>query len=63
MSDAPGGRVAIFIVAYNAVGTLTKVLDRIPAEVWDRVAEVCVFDDASHDDTAMLTRAYKHERG
>jgi 2-polyprenyl-3-methyl-5-hydroxy-6-metoxy-1,4-benzoquinol methylase len=55
--------VAVFIVAYNAVTTLTKVLDRIPAPVWDTLAEVYVFDDASTDDTAMLSRAYKHERG
>ncbi len=61
--EEPRTKVAIFIVAYNAVTTLTKVLDRIPAEVWGMVAEVYVFDDASDDDTAMLSRAYKHERG
>jgi 2-polyprenyl-3-methyl-5-hydroxy-6-metoxy-1,4-benzoquinol methylase len=61
--EGKGPSVAVFVVAYNAVTTLTKVLDRIPAEVWDSVAEVYVFDDASTDETAMLSRAYKHERG
>lgn len=61
-APAGGPRVGILIVAYNAVTTLTKVLDRIPADVWADVAEVFVFDDASTDDTAMLSRAYKHER-
>ena len=55
-------RVAIFIVAYNAVTTLTRVLDRIPDEVWQTVEEVYVFDDASKDDTALLGRAYQRER-
>ena len=56
-------RVAIFIVAYNAVTTLTRVLDRIPDEVWQMVEDVYVFDDASRDETALLGRAYKSERG
>ncbi len=60
---APAPRVAIFVVAYNAVTTLTKVLDRIPDEVWQLVEDVYVFDDASKDETALLGRAYKSERG
>ncbi len=40
-------RIGILIVAYNAVTTLTKVLTRIPKQVWADVAEVVVFDDAS----------------
>jgi len=44
-------KFAVFIVAYNAVTTLRKVLDRIPAEAWERLREVYVFDDASTDDT------------
>lgn len=69
MSEEPAAapparaRFGILIVAYNAVSTLTKVLDRIPADVWEDVAEVFIFDDASTDETAMLCRAYKRERG
>jgi glycosyltransferase involved in cell wall biosynthesis len=56
-------RFAIFVVAYNAVTTLRKVLDRIPKEAWDAVEEVLVFDDASQDDTEMLGQGYKASRG
>jgi glycosyltransferase involved in cell wall biosynthesis len=56
-------RIAIFIVAYNAAGTLGKVLDRIPAEVWDKVEEVFVFDDSSQDDTLMVGLGYKELHG
>lgn len=56
-------RIAVFIVAYNAVATLRKVLDRIPAEVWNQVEEVFVLDDASGDDTVLLGEGYKSSRG
>jgi glycosyltransferase involved in cell wall biosynthesis len=55
-------KIAIFIVTYNAVSTLRKVLDRIPEEVWDKVAEVFVFDDGSQDDTYLVGLGYKHHR-
>jgi glycosyltransferase involved in cell wall biosynthesis len=56
-------RFAVFVVAYNAVTTLRKVLDRIPAEAWGRLEEVFVFDDCSQDDTALLGEGYKAARG
>ena len=49
----------MLIVAYNAVTTLCTVLNRIPAEVWDQVEEVVVFDDASNDDTYALAVGHK----
>jgi glycosyltransferase involved in cell wall biosynthesis len=49
----------IFIVAYNAVDTLAKLLDRIPENVWSQVEEVYVFDDCSKDETAILAHGYK----
>jgi 2-polyprenyl-3-methyl-5-hydroxy-6-metoxy-1,4-benzoquinol methylase len=49
-----GKRIGIFIVTYNAVTTLAKVLKRIPASVWQNVEEVVVFDDASQDATYEL---------
>lgn len=52
-------RIAIFIVTYNAASTLRKVLDRIPADVWDKVEEVYVFDDESQDDTVLVGMGYK----
>jgi 2-polyprenyl-3-methyl-5-hydroxy-6-metoxy-1,4-benzoquinol methylase len=56
-------RIAIFIVTYNAVSTLRKVLDRIPDEVWDKVEEVFVFDDGSQDDTFLVGMGYKAHHG
>lgn len=58
-----GLRIAVFIVAYNAVATLRKVLDRISPEVWNQVEEVFVLDDASGDDTVLLGEGYKSARG
>jgi len=56
-------RIGILVVAYNAVTTLSKVLRRIPAKVWDLVEEVAVFDDASSDDTFALGQGFKTTAG
>lgn len=52
-------RIGILIVAYNAVTTLAKVLQRISEKVWSEVEEVVVFDDASKDATYALAVGYK----
>lgn len=49
-----GKRIGIFIVAYNALTTLSKVLKRITPDVWNNVEQVVVFDDASQDATFEL---------
>ncbi len=49
-----GKRIGIFIVAYNALTTLSTVLRRITPEVWRNVEQVAVFDDASQDATYEL---------
>jgi len=54
-----GKKIGILIVAYNAVTTLTKVLNRIPADAWENVSEVAVMDDASQDSTYELALGYK----
>jgi 2-polyprenyl-3-methyl-5-hydroxy-6-metoxy-1,4-benzoquinol methylase len=54
-----GKRIGIFIVTYNAVTTLAKVLKRIPPAVWKNVEEVVVFDDASQDATYELAVGLK----
>ncbi|MDQ7908851.1 bifunctional glycosyltransferase/class I SAM-dependent methyltransferase [Phytohabitans sp. ZYX-F-186] len=46
-------RIGILVVAYNASTTLAKTLDRIPVDFRDKIAEVLVLDDASHDDTHL----------
>jgi 2-polyprenyl-3-methyl-5-hydroxy-6-metoxy-1,4-benzoquinol methylase len=44
-------RIGILVVAYNAATTLAATLDRIPADFRERITEIIVLDDASHDDT------------
>jgi len=61
-NPGPRKKIAIFIVTYNAVSTLTKVLDRIPESVWNKVDEVFVFDDSSQDDTFLVGLGYKAHR-
>jgi len=55
-------KIGILIVAYNAVNTLTKVLDRIPQKVYEEIDEIAVFDDSSKDNTYMITLGYKQVR-
>lgn len=54
-----GKKIGVLVVAYNAVTTLTKVLNRIPPETWANVAEIAVMDDASQDSTYELALGYK----
>lgn len=58
-ADNHGQRIGIMIVTYNAVTTLTKVLKRIPPNVWRNVEEVAIFDDASQDATYELALGLK----
>jgi glycosyltransferase involved in cell wall biosynthesis len=50
-NDQADLRIGILVVAYNAEQTLRATLDRVPADFRDRIAEVIVLDDASHDET------------
>ncbi len=52
-------RIGILVVAYNAVTTLASVLDRIPQEFHQRVAELIICDDASHDATHLVALGYQ----
>ena len=55
-------RIGIFVIAYNAVNKLDWTLDRIPADVWDKVEEVFLFDDCSTDNTFYAAIGYKHAK-
>ncbi|MCD6498695.1 MAG: methyltransferase domain-containing protein [Deltaproteobacteria bacterium] len=55
--------VAVLVVAYNAETTLAATLDRIPDEVWELAAEVCLFDDASADRTYEVGLEYRKRTG
>src|SRR5689334_13466645 len=54
-------RIGILVVAYNAESTLRSVLRRIPQDIWDKIDEVFVFDDASQDRTFEAGQACKDE--
>ena len=55
-------RIMVHIVAYNAASTLAKVLDRIPKHLLSPRLQVCVFDDASKDDTYLVGEGYRSTR-
>src|SRR5579864_8355366 len=59
LANCRGKKIGILIVTYNALTTLTKVLKRITPNVWENVAEVAVFDDASQDATYELAVGLK----
>jgi 2-polyprenyl-3-methyl-5-hydroxy-6-metoxy-1,4-benzoquinol methylase len=44
-------RIGILVVTYNAASTLQSTLDRIPVDFRERIDEILISDDASHDDT------------
>src|SRR5690348_17966227 len=54
-------RIGIVVVAYNAVSTLSKVLDRIPADFAPRIAGILVSDDHSQDDTYLVGLGYQQQ--
>jgi SAM-dependent methyltransferase len=54
-------RVGVFIVAYNAVGTLADVLERIPQSFRSEIDTILVSDDFSTDDTYEVGVAYKRD--
>jgi 2-polyprenyl-3-methyl-5-hydroxy-6-metoxy-1,4-benzoquinol methylase len=52
-------RIGILVVAYNAAGTLARVLDRIPADFRGRITKVLIGDDASQDSTHLVALGYQ----
>jgi glycosyltransferase involved in cell wall biosynthesis/2-polyprenyl-3-methyl-5-hydroxy-6-metoxy-1,4-benzoquinol methylase len=53
-------RVLIFVIAYHAEATLRRVLERIPAEIFDTLeCEILVVDDASTDRTFEIGCEYR----
>ena len=52
-------RIAICIMAYEAVNTLDKVIDLIPPKVKRLVEEIYILDDASNDNTYYAAIGYK----
>ena len=59
LAECRGKRIGILIVTYNAMTTLTRVLQRISPNVWANVEEIAIFDDASQDSTYELAVGLK----
>ncbi len=59
MATTPKKRIGVLVVAYNAAGTLAKVLDRIPKEIRSDIEEVIVSDDHSQDSTYLVGLGYQ----
>lgn len=54
-------RIGILIVAYNTEHFIEQVLDRIPQKIKDKVEEIAIFDDHSHDNTVEKGKKYKEK--
>jgi 2-polyprenyl-3-methyl-5-hydroxy-6-metoxy-1,4-benzoquinol methylase len=54
-------RIGVLVVAYNAVTTLTSVLERIPESFRSAIDVVLVSDDFSKDETYEVGVAYQRE--
>lgn len=54
---------AVYIPAYNASLTLPRVLERIPENIKNDVAEILVVDNASSDGTSLIALQCKEEQG
>ena len=59
----PESKIAIFIPAYNAAGTLPKVLDRIPPEIKEKVKQIFIIDNASPDNSYLIGEGYRVQKG
>ena len=55
-------KIAVIILTYNHVEFVAKTMDRIPDDVWKKITEVVLLDDASHDDTYLVVKGYIHDR-
>lgn len=52
-------RIGIFIPVFNAASTLPRVLDRIPEEIREEVAEIFVIDNDSPDNSYLIAVGYR----
>jgi glycosyltransferase involved in cell wall biosynthesis len=52
-------RIGVLVVAYNAAGTLARVLDRIPSDFRSRISGILVSDDHSADSTYLVGLGYQ----
>jgi glycosyltransferase involved in cell wall biosynthesis len=53
----------VLVVAYNAIHTLGKTLDRFSPALMDKIEDIFVFDDHSADRTYEAALEYRRQRG
>jgi len=56
-------RIGVLVVAYNAISTLARTIDRIPPEMMAKLDGVFVFDDHSSDNTYEAALEYRRTSG
>lgn len=56
-------KIGIVVVAYNAASTLVQTLERIPVGFRQRIQEIIICDDASHDGTFEEGRSWASHAG
>ncbi|MET0894965.1 MAG: bifunctional glycosyltransferase/class I SAM-dependent methyltransferase [Acidimicrobiia bacterium] len=56
-------RIGVVVVAYNAAGTLARVLDRIPTDFRSRIDGVYIGDNNSEDSTYLVGLGYQAAGG
>src|SRR5207237_9197513 len=57
-------RLLIFVIAYYAEATLRRVLERIPAIIFEQYdCELLIVDDASEDSTFEIGRNFQRQHG
>lgn len=54
-------KIGFFVIAYNAEAHIAQTLARIPADVWDEIAQVYIVDDCSTDDTVKQCLALQNQ--
>jgi len=52
----------VFVVAYDAAGTIISAIERIPKRTMEEIDEVYVFDDCSSDGTHKVAAGYKSSK-
>jgi len=56
-------KILCYIPAYNAAATIPSVIDRIPANMMERIDEILVVDNASEDNTHLVSIGYAQQKG
>ena len=64
-AKSPGRKLRIlcYVPAYNAAATIPSVIDRIPEDMMAEIDEILVVDNASEDNTHLVSIGYAQQKG